>query len=108
MLNRPRTRSDRLSVGTTPSYGEAVPAVRRALAVMECLRAAPAGFTLSQLSRELGISPSSLLAILRTLRHSEYVQHDEATGRYRLGPALAALADTPSGSADVWRAAEGV
>ena len=75
-----------------PSYAEAVPAVLRTLDVVEYLHKAPNGLNLSEISRALQISPSSLLAILRTLASRGYVERDAASGRYRVGSRLAALA----------------
>lgn len=75
-----------------PPYAEAVPAVVRALDVLEHLASAPSGRTLSQIGRALQISPSSLLAILRTLAQRGYVQRDAATGAYRLGDRLGRFA----------------
>lgn len=88
----------------TLGYGDAVPAVVRALAVLEHLSRAPSGRALSQLSRDLSISPSSLLAILRTLQSRGYVERNETSGGYGLGPALAKLAATTE-DADPLRAA---
>lgn len=97
------------SGSTGPSaYTEAVPAVVRALAVLEHLRERQGGATLGQLSRDLGISPSSLLAIARTLCSRGYLQRDEATGRYRLGPTLVSLGGASSHDIALVRAAEAV
>lgn len=85
-------------------YAEAVPAVVRALDVIECLRGAPDGLTLSQISRGLRISPSSLSAILHTLERRGYLAHDAAAGRYRLGAKLGEVA----GERTVQQAAEAV
>src|SRR5215212_1314484 len=71
-------------------YQDEVPAVARAVRLLERLAAAPAAFSLADLARELGVGPSSLLAILTTLRHAGLVARDEA-GQYRIGPGLAAL-----------------
>ncbi len=65
--------------------------VQRTVAVLERLTAHPEGATLTELSRAERISPSSLLALLTTLRARGYVTRGEADGRYRAGPALAAL-----------------
>lgn len=78
----------------TASYSEAVPSVMRALDVVELLAEKHDQLTLSQLSRELQISPSSLSAILRTLARRGYAAHDARTGRYRLGARFAALTDS--------------
>lgn len=89
-------------------YGEAVPAILRALDVIEHLRAAPRGLSLSEISRALGVSPSSMLAILRTLVSRGYVERVEATGAYRLGSAQTRLAQEDVAAQAVRQAAEAV
>ncbi len=79
------------SAGKSEGYARAVPMVQRTVAVLERLTAHPEGATLTELSRAERISPSSLLALLTTLRARGYVTRGEADGRYRAGPALAAL-----------------
>lgn len=91
-----------------PGYADAVPSVVRALDVIEHLRRATAGCTLSQLSRALSISPSSLLAILRTLGSRGYVEHDTSTGTYRLSAALEHLATESTTNGLIRQAAEAV
>jgi IclR family acetate operon transcriptional repressor len=51
----------------------------------------PAGATLSELARRLGLSKSSMHGQLTTLVASGFVQRDDLTRRFRLGPALARL-----------------
>ncbi len=104
----PNSPPSRSGSAVASAYSEAVPAVVRALAVLEHLRERQGGATLSQLSRDLGISPSSLLAIARTLCNRGYLQRDEVTGRYRLGPALAGLGAAGSHDLALVRAAEAV
>ena len=91
-----------------PGYADAVPSVVRALDVIEYLRRATAGCTLSQLSRTLSISPSSLLAILRTLGSRGYVDHDTSTGTYRLGTAFEHLASESTTDGLIRQTAEAV
>lgn len=57
----------------------------RALDILEFLTENPEGFTLSELSRRLGVPKSSLLALLRTFTERGYLEH-EPTGLYHLGP----------------------
>lgn len=85
-------------------YAEAVPAVVRALDVLELLSRTGDELTLSQLGRELHISLSSLSAILRTLTQRGYVAQDARTRRYRLDTKLEHLTDTGA----TLRAAEAV
>jgi IclR family acetate operon transcriptional repressor len=73
-----------------------VQSVERALDALGALaRAGPGGMTLSEVSRELGISKSTALSLLRTLGGHDFVSHaDGGEGpRYRLGLALARLGD---------------
>ncbi len=72
-------------------YQEDVPAVRRAAQALQLLAAARTPLSLAALARGLAANPSSLLAVLTTLREFGLVSRSEAHGRYTLGPALAAL-----------------
>jgi DNA-binding IclR family transcriptional regulator len=73
-------------------YRTQVPAVARAVQALEHLAAASEPLSLSNLSRALGVGPSSLLAILTTLRSFGLVTRGGGRdGRYRPGPGLAAL-----------------
>ncbi len=71
-------------------YQDEVPAVARAVRLLERLAVADDSQSLADLARELSVGPSSLLAILTTLRHAGLVVRD-ATGRYEVGPGLTAL-----------------
>lgn len=52
------------------------------------------GLPLSRLAADLGLHKASLHRTLSALRHRDFVEQDEATGAYRLGPNLLALADS--------------
>lgn len=70
-----------------------MPAARRAIATLELLARLPEGGTLAALSRALSVSPSSLLALLGTLRAVGYVAREG--DRYHIDagvPALGAMA----------------
>ena len=71
-------------------YQDEVPAVARAVRLLERLAAGGSACSLAELARELGVGPSSLLAILTTLRRAGLVARD-GDGRYSVGPGLAAL-----------------
>lgn len=71
-------------------YQDQVPAVARAVRVLERLAAACESRSLADLAREVEIGPSSLLAILTTLRHAGLVTRTDG-GQYQVGPGLAAL-----------------
>ncbi len=62
-----------------------VPAVHRAIQVLEILAASHSGFSLADLSRQTGIPKSSLFRILLTLDHNSLVHFDEARSTYSLG-----------------------
>jgi DNA-binding IclR family transcriptional regulator len=70
-----------------------VPAVERAIRVLWTL-AVRGEHSLSELSRELGVSKSTLSLLLGTLEVHALVVRDPATRRFRLGPAIAKLAMT--------------
>lgn len=72
--------------------GRPVAAVERALTVLEVLAANPEGLGVSDVARRIGVNASSASRLLATLEEGNVVQRD-ATGRYRLGLHLVALAD---------------
>jgi hypothetical protein len=72
-------------------YHERVPAVVRAVRALEALASAQQPLSLAALSRALEVGPSSLLAILNTLRSSGLVSRSPKDGRYLPGPGLVAL-----------------
>jgi hypothetical protein len=74
-----------------PPYRDHVPAVARAVRALETLAAAQQPLSLTALSRSTGVSPSSLLAILTTLRNLGLVTRSTESATYRPGPALIAL-----------------
>lgn len=65
-----------------------VPAVHRAIQVLEILAASHTGFSLADLSRQTGIPKSSLFRILLTLDRSSIVHFDEARSIFTLGAKL--------------------
>jgi DNA-binding transcriptional ArsR family regulator len=73
------------------SYRSCVPAVARAIQALEHLAAAQQPLALSALSRAIDVGPSSLLAILTTLRGAGLVSRSPRDGRYLPGPGLVAL-----------------
>jgi IclR helix-turn-helix domain/Pyridoxamine 5'-phosphate oxidase len=79
-------RTDSLS-----PYHARVPAVARAIQALEHLAAAQQPLSLSALSRAIAVGPSSLLAILTTLRAAGLVRRSPADGRYLPGPGLVPL-----------------
>src|SRR5437763_8858034 len=75
----------------TAAYQARVPAVARAVLALEHLAAAQEPVSLSALARAIGVGPSSLLAILTTLRGAGLVSRSPRDGRYLPGPGLVAL-----------------
>jgi PPOX class probable F420-dependent enzyme len=76
---------------SSPPYNARVPAVARAVRALEYLAAAQQPLALSALSRAIDVGPSSLLAILTTLRNHGLVTRSPRDGRYSPGPGLVAL-----------------
>lgn len=68
-----------------------VPAVDRAARVLRGLAADSAGARLSDLSRALDLSKSTLSELLATLAHHGLVERNGASRAYRLGPTLLEL-----------------
>jgi DNA-binding IclR family transcriptional regulator len=62
-----------------------VPALDRALTVLECLAQSKRGYSVSELSRRLALPKSSVHLILRTLERRGYLQRQSVGGRYRFG-----------------------
>lgn len=74
------------------SYSQQVPAAERTLNILEALAAEPEGLTSGELLEQLDLSRSALYALLNTLKARSYIEQPDNRGRYRLGPALWALA----------------
>jgi hypothetical protein len=73
------------------SYRERVPAVARAVHALEHLASSQAPLSLTALSKAIDVGPSSLLAILTTLRNLGLVSRSPRDGHYLPGPGLVAL-----------------
>jgi DNA-binding IclR family transcriptional regulator len=69
-----------------------VPALERALAILERLARSRQGLTLSQLARYLELPKSSTHCLLMTFERCGYLNRDAHTGRYRLGLRFCGLA----------------
>lgn len=68
-----------------------VPAIDRALNVLECLAQSRKGYSVSELSRRLALPKSSVHLILRTLERRGYLQKQSSGGRYKFGLQLVTL-----------------
>jgi len=78
-------------MGNTPKTGP-VPALQRALAILEKLAQSRQGLTLSQISRYLELPKSSVHCLLLTFERCGYLNRDSHSGRYRLGLRICGLA----------------
>src|SRR5579864_432962 len=72
---------------------QSVPAVERALQILECLAKSQHGVTHSQLTRKLQLPRSTCHALLLTFERCGFMERDSETGRYRLGFKLYTLAN---------------
>ena len=70
-----------------------VPALARAIALLEALAASKHGLTLSQLARQLGCAKSSVQRLVATFECYGYVYHENHTRKYRVGLRLCDLAN---------------
>jgi IclR family KDG regulon transcriptional repressor len=84
---------------------ELLGSVRTAARVLRALGTADTALGASELSRRLGISKSTAHRVLATLAAERLLEHDPATGRYRLGLALYELGTTVSEHVDLHAAA---
>jgi DNA-binding IclR family transcriptional regulator len=74
-----------------PTSTGGVPALDRALTVLECLAQSRKGYSVSELSRRLTLPKSSVHLILRTFERRGYLQKHTTSGRYRFGLRLIGL-----------------
>src|SRR5215472_17092606 len=73
------------------SKAYSVPSIERALTVLEFLAQSRRGYSISELSRRLGIPKSSTHLILTTLERRGFLQKNSQTGRYCFGLQLVSL-----------------
>jgi DNA-binding IclR family transcriptional regulator len=91
---------------TKDSYLQLVPAVDQAVRLLFCLANTVGGeASLTQLTKEVGISKSKGLAILNTLKNTGLVTRDERTKNYGLGPNLLPLGRALINNTDLAKAA---
>lgn len=76
-------------VTAVTDYSQRVPAVERAMGLLETLAGSPQGLATAEILEEVGGSRSGLYALLNTLKARGYVVSDD--GRHRLGPAVRGL-----------------
>src|ERR1700722_11969936 len=75
----------------THSTRRQVPAVSRAITILEYLAAAKEPFSVVPLAREIGIIPSTCLHILRALAEEGLVLPDPQTKQYSIGAGILEL-----------------
>lgn len=92
--------------GTKDSYLQLVPAVDQAVRLLFSLAHTVGGeASLTQLTKEVGISKSKGLAILNTLKSAGLVTRDDRTKNYGLGPNLLPLGRALINNTDLAKAA---
>jgi DNA-binding IclR family transcriptional regulator len=65
-----------------------VQSIERAAAILRLLAGGPRRLGLGEVAASLGLAKGTTHGILRTLQHVDFVEQDEATGKYQLGAAL--------------------
>jgi IclR family KDG regulon transcriptional repressor len=73
--------------------GATVPAVDRAAQILKTLASSEFPLGVSELSRQLGLNKSTVHDIVTALSHHKLLERDDASKTYRLGHALAELAN---------------
>ena len=79
--------------------------MERALRVLDAFAEVGGDAGTNELARATGINASTVSRILATLVAAGYVQHDPATGRYRIGPQVLKLSSHALGGLDLRAAA---
>jgi len=79
------------SPGTLQSPPAGAQAVHRALGLLHCFHDNGPDLSASELARRMGLSVSTAHRLARTLVATGFLDQDERTARYRLGPAVAEL-----------------
>ena len=98
--------ADTGEAGAKDSYLQLVPAVDQAVRLLFSLAHTVGGeASLTQLTKDVGISKSKGLAILNTLRSSGLVTRDDRTKNYGLGPNLLPLGRALVNNTDLSKAA---
>lgn len=73
--------------------------IDRVVSIMQRVAEAPAGVTLSELSRQTGLAPATCHRLLRSLSASGMVERDDTTKRWRPGIGLVRIASSVSPAA---------
>lgn len=80
----------------------------KVIMLLKALAVREEGIGVRELARELGIDKSAISRLCDQLVALGIAERDEFSGRYRVGPAMFALAATINGRDSLWRAAEPV
>jgi len=72
---------------------ETVPALEKAIAILNYLESIDGEATLTMISDALNLPKSSAFRLLNTLHHHGYIVQEKANGLYTLGPRLLSLAN---------------
>lgn len=72
---------------------KSVPALERALAILELLARSHSGLTFSQISRKLDFPKSSIYCLLLTFEREGYLRRIPSTGKYLCGMKLVSIAN---------------
>lgn len=80
-----------------------VRAVERAMQILNCFVSCKDGLSLAQISRTIGLSPSTTLRIIGTLERGNYLYRDSKNLKYYLGFKLAQIGHNAFSNMDVVR-----
>ncbi len=80
-------------VQNPPLATQSVPALEKALLILEMLASSRAGLSLPEIVKKSGLPKSSVHCLLVTLQRQEYLHRNENTGRYMFGLKLFSLAN---------------
>jgi DNA-binding IclR family transcriptional regulator len=82
--------------------------VGKVTVLLEALAASQRGVSVREVARETGIDKSAVSRLLEQLASRGFVEREPLSSRFRVGPALFALAATIHGRDTLWQAAEPV
>jgi Transcriptional regulator len=71
-----------------------VQSVERAIDILDCLAEHPKGFGIGEISKDLGLSKSTIHRIITTLKHKEYVAQNKENDKYQLGIKILGLSSS--------------
>lgn len=71
-----------------------VQSVERAIDILDCLSEHSKGIGIGELSKNLGLSKSTIHRIITTLKHKEYVSQNKENDKYQLGVKLLNLSSS--------------